>query len=197
MIEIIQTWSATTPQLYNIQTILNTLLQRDVRIQINARKRGESAVSTSVPHANYGGTLALRPQSGRPAPQPGVCHRCGQKGHQARFCTADLNCSHCKMTGHQVDGCWQLHGKPDFKKPTSVKPTAGREGNKCDHCGKIGHVESECNAKKAEMRNKACKAANSSNDEFDASKALSYTASRLPPAAACLSANVKCPLILD
>ena len=32
MIEIIQTWSATAPQLYNVQTILSTLLQRDVLI---------------------------------------------------------------------------------------------------------------------------------------------------------------------
>ena len=197
MIEIIQTWSATAPHLYNIQTILSTLLQRDVRIQINARKRGESSAPTSVPSANYGGTPAHRPQSGRPAPQPGACHKCGQKGHQARFCTVDLNCSHCKMTGHQVDRCWQLHGKPDFKKTSSGKPSAGRDGKKCDHCGKIGHIESECNAKKAEMRNKAYRAANCSNDEFDASKASSYTASCLPPAAACLSANVKCPLILD
>ena len=52
-------------------------------------------------------------------------------------------------------------------------------------------------AKKSEMRNKAYRSAASGYDEFDASKALSYTASRLPPAAACLFANVKCPLILD
>ena len=62
MIEIIQTWSATAPHLYNIQTILSTLLQRDVRIQINVRKRGESAMPTSVPHANYNGTPAPRLQ---------------------------------------------------------------------------------------------------------------------------------------
>ena len=68
MIEIIQTWSATAPQLYNIQTILSALLQRDVRIQINARKRGDPAASTSVPQANYSGTPAPRPQSGRPTP---------------------------------------------------------------------------------------------------------------------------------
>ena len=105
MIEIIQPWSATAPQLYNIQTILSTLLQRDVRIQINARKRGESVAPTSVPHANHGGTSAPRPQSRRPAPQLGVCHRCKQKGHQARICTEDLHCSHRKMTGHQVDRC--------------------------------------------------------------------------------------------
>ena len=58
-------------------------------------------------------------------------------------------------------------------------------------------MELECNAKKAEMRNKAYRAANSSAAEFDASKALSYTASRLPPAAVCLSANVKSPFLLD
>ena len=87
MIEIIHTWSATAPQLYNIHTILSTLLQRDVRIQINARKRGESATPTSVPYANYSGTPAPRPQSRRPAPQPGACHKCGQQGYQVRFCT--------------------------------------------------------------------------------------------------------------
>ena len=47
------------------------------------------------------------------------------------------------------------------------------------------------------MRNKVYRAANSSAAEFDASKAVSYTASRLPLAAACLSANVKSPLLLD
>ena len=37
MIEIIRTWCATAPQPHNIQTILSTLFQRDVRIQIKAR----------------------------------------------------------------------------------------------------------------------------------------------------------------
>ena len=99
-----------------------------------------------------------------------------------------------------VDNCWKLHGKPEFPKPISGRRSGGK-GKKCDHCGRIGHVESDCYAKQAEAKNKAYRAANRaaivSDDEFDASKALSYTASRLPPAAACLSANVKCPLILD
>ena len=40
MIETIQTWSETFPHLYNIQSIQSTLIQRDVRRQIHARKQG-------------------------------------------------------------------------------------------------------------------------------------------------------------
>ena len=58
MIDIIQTWAVTAPNLYNIQTILSTLLQRDVRAQINARKRGGSTDNPS-PQINYGGTPVL------------------------------------------------------------------------------------------------------------------------------------------
>ena len=78
-----------------------------------------------------------------------------------------------------------------LRNPLQKKPIAGKQGQTCEYCGKIGHVESECHGKKAKIRNRAYRVAHSSNDEFDASKAMSYTASRFPPA------NVKCPLILD
>ena len=37
MVETIQTWSQSAPQLYTVQNIVSTLLQRDVREEINAR----------------------------------------------------------------------------------------------------------------------------------------------------------------
>ena len=55
MVKTIQTWSQTAPQLYNIPTILSTLLQEDVREEINARKRGEPIQGYTSPQINYPG----------------------------------------------------------------------------------------------------------------------------------------------
>ena len=78
------------------------------------------------------------------------------------------------------------------KQSEGGKPYVGKQGVKCNHCGRNGHKESECHAKIAHMQHKANQAVQ--EDIFDATKALSYTAS-----SHCLSAsaNTKCPLILD
>ena len=111
----IQTWSMTSPQLYNIQSILSTLLQEDVREEINARKRGEPlADHHGAPSANYGGSGRVgQPPSG----SGGVgmrderkCHACGKNGHIRRFCP---------------------QGKPEFT-PSHFTPT-------CHNCGQKGH----------------------------------------------------------
>ena len=65
MVKNIQTWSQTAPQLYNIPSILSTLLQEDVREEINARKRGEPIHGYTPPRINYGGASTNRaPRSG-------------------------------------------------------------------------------------------------------------------------------------
>ena len=58
MIDIIQTWSMTAPHLYKVQSILSTLQQKEVRTQINARKRGETLEVPQPPQINYGGPPA-------------------------------------------------------------------------------------------------------------------------------------------
>ena len=61
MIDIIQTWSLTTPHLYNVPSILSTLQQKEVRTQINARKRGDTSNDTTASrHVNYSGPPAAR-----------------------------------------------------------------------------------------------------------------------------------------
>lgn len=191
MIEIIQTWAENFPDKYNIQTIQSTLLQRDVRRQINARKRGETS-DNQAPQINSAGTSAPRQKSGSPGVGNGLCHNCGQPGHLVRNCPKKVVCSHCHLSGHTKEKCWQIHGRPENgksgKRIQSVKNVV-----KCEHCGMNGHSESVCRDKIAEMRNKAYRAGNSS-DDFDVTKALSYTASSHCFSA---SANVKCPLILD
>ena len=189
MIDIIQTWAVTAPNLYNVQTILSTLLQRDVRATINARKRGDS--TQTVPQANYGGAGAPRNNPGSSGRGMGACHNCQKTGHVVRDCPQPVLCSHCRQPGHLQKACWKFHGRPDGRGKTN-------EGGKnkavmCGYCGKGPHKEADCYKKIADSQRKA-NVAISHDSEFDASRALSYTAS-----SHCFSAssNVKSPLILD
>ena len=202
MIDIIQTWSLTAPHLYTVPSILSTLQQKEVRTQINARKRGETSnESTESRHVNYSGPPAGRyngtgSSGGGMGPQ---CHACQKYGHVVRDCPTAARCSHCGKTGHTVKDCFQLVGYPNNMRGGARNASNAREFIKCDHCGRSGHKEDACRTKMREQQKGAANraATNATDDQstaFDASQSLSYTASRQ-----CLTANAnaKVPLILD
>ena len=73
---------------------------------------------------------------------------------------AEKKCSHCGKKGHLATECWQLVGRPEG--PKGGKGREGKGGKKggkagggadrpqkqCTYCGKKGHEESDCWAKK-------------------------------------------------
>ena len=73
---------------------------------------------------------------------------------------AEKKCSHCGKKGHLATECWQLVGRPEG--PKGGKGREGKVGKKggkagggadrpqkqCTYCGKKGHEESDCWAKK-------------------------------------------------
>ena len=56
LVPILQTWAQTSPHLYTVQNVLSTLLQSDVREEVNARKRGEPLGAIDRPQAHFGGS---------------------------------------------------------------------------------------------------------------------------------------------
>ena len=198
MIDIIQTWSLTAPHLYNVQSILSTLQQKEVRTQINARKRGETS-EPQPPYVNYGGPPAGRNQSGSSGGGGQKCHACSKFGHLARDCPTAPRCSHCQKTGHTARTCFQLVGYPNMRGDARNASKSVPGFIKCDHCGRSGHKVDACRIRMREERNGAANnaannAADEQTDHFDASQSLTYTASRH-----CFSANAnaRVPLILD
>ena len=199
MIDIIQTWSLTAPHLYNVPSILSTLQQKEVRTQINARKRGETPETTESRHVNYGGPPARYNGSGSSGGGMGKqCHACQKYGHVVKDCPTAARCSHCGKVGHHVKDCFQLVGYPNNMRGNARNSNAREESIQCDHCGKQGHKAEACRIRMRDQKGAANRAANNAADEqsteFDASQSLSYTASRH-----CFSANAnaKVPLILD
>ena len=211
MIDIIQTWSQTAPHLYTVQNILSTLQQKEVRTQINARKRGDVSDSYNPPpQVNYGGAPAHRNNgSGSSGGGMGVqCHQCNKYGHIKAQCTTPPTCSGCNKIGHTLSQCFQNNGGGAGNNTYGgaqnmngggkwhAKPYEGkREYIKCDHCGKPGHKAKDCRQRLREMHDGAAnRAANNPSTQFDASQSLSYTATSHCFAA---SADAKLPLILD
>ena len=65
MVKTILTWSQTAPQLHNIPSILSTLVQEDVREEIDARKRGDTVhQGIGSGQANFGGHQSNRQHLG-------------------------------------------------------------------------------------------------------------------------------------
>ena len=149
MVETIQTWSQSAPQLYTVQNIVSTLLKRDVREEINARKRGEPLGSGERPQAHFGGAGP----SGRNSGSLGG----GMKDVQCH------NCRKCGQVGHVIRDC--KAGNSD-----------GRNAVRCSYCKKPNHSVEECNQRKRDQEG-AARLAASSPSEFDASDSLTYSAS--------------------
>lgn len=196
MVKTIQTWSQTAPQLYNVPNILSTLVQEDVREEINARKRGEPLQGFGAPQVNYGGPPAHRAQ--RPGSSGGnwkskiQCHGCHEFGHLKSECPKPklmVTCHGCGMRGHVKANC-QARGSGG-----GIKPDGAYKGNymKCKHCGNPGHTMENCRTRIQDM-GAAARLAASSSTNFDASQSLSYTATSH---ALSSTSNKKMPLILD
>ena len=93
MVKTIQTWSQAAPHPYTFQSILKTLVQEDVREDINAAERGEPLAQHGLggPQANFGGTdpngrgqIGSFGGGGRAKFQ---CHNCQQFGHVKVYCS--------------------------------------------------------------------------------------------------------------
>lgn len=188
MVETIQTWSQSAPQLYTVQNIVSTLLQRDVREEINARKRGEPLGSGERPQAHFGGAGP----SGRNSGSLGggmkdvQCHNCRKYGHfksncpQANPGRLDIKCHKCGQVGHVIRDC----KAGNFDKRNAVR---------CSYCKRPNHSVEECNQHKRDQEG-AARLAASSPSEFDASDSLTYSVSSSIFSA---GSNLKSPLILD
>ena len=121
-----------------MQQILSTLLQDDVRDEVNARKRGEpiggGAPDLGGRHANYGGAGP----SGRPSPG-------GQGGGMTK-----LQCYRCQQFGHVKAGCKNAYVPRDGAAGGAKRPTGGSgnsaAGIKCHKCGEYGHKKADCGA---------------------------------------------------
>ena len=198
MVKNIQTWSLTSPQLYNIQTILSTLLQEDVREEINARKRGEPLANHyGAPSANYGGSGP----SGQPFSGSGGagmrddrrCHAYGKNGHIRRNCPQGREENtpkyhNCGKSGHYKNQC-RSEGGGDY----NSKGDKGEGGKICVHCGSKGHVISECMIK---MRGDRARASLAMQEApLDPCDFVTYTVMTEPCAFSV--PDHKMPLILD
>ena len=197
MVKTIQTWSQTAPQLYNIQSILSTLVQEDVREEINARKRGEPLIpALGPPQAHYGGVApSNRHQSGSSggSGRSGMqCHNCQAYGHLKADCPkpSSQKCHACGRPGHIARDC-----RSNDKGGGDRKPQSNYKGGavKCQHCGRPGHLIEKCYLRLQDM-GAAARLAASPTLEFDASRSLSYTASSHVLSSV---THPKMPLILD
>ena len=192
MVKTIQTWSQTAPQLYNIPTILSTLVQEDVREEINARKRGDNVhQGFGAGHAHYGGASSDRHSGslGGGGKANMKCHKCNSFGHLKAECTKPQTCHACGKPGHIARDCRQQNkGGGDSKPPSNFRGG----GMKCNHCGKSGHTVDRCYLRMQDMGAAARLAA--SPTDFDASQSLTYTASSHVFSS---TTNPKMPLILD
>ena len=193
MVKVVQTWAQTAPHLYTVQSILSTLVQEDVRETINARKRGEPLGGHGMAAANYGGADTGGNRSGYSGGGKGsiTCHRCGKPGHLKSDCTirvsfdaSNIQCHFCEKMGHYKNDC-----------PKNMAGNGGGNdrNRNCSYCKQRGHSIDACRAKIRDEQG-AAKLATFSDPNFDASRALTYTAAR---AALSLTSNSPSSLILD
>ena len=145
MVRTIQTWSLSAPNLYNVQQILSTLQQDDVREEITARKGGEPLSAPKLA-AHYGGpgpSGRARPGSGGDGKETRACNKCHKIGHIAVNCFQKQSFDHAKCTkcgkmGHYSSYCKE--GNPNARN-TNARDVV------CTYCGGRGHEISVCRAK--------------------------------------------------
>lgn len=145
MVRTIQTWALSAPNLYNVQQILSTLQQDDVREEITAQKGGEPLSAPRIA-AHYGGSGPsgrARPGSGGDGKETRECHKCHKVGHIAINCHQKRSFDHAKCTkcgkmGHYASYC---------KEGNSNARNANGRDVVCTYCGCNGHDISVCRAK--------------------------------------------------
>lgn len=189
MVDNIQTWSQTAPHLYTVQNILSTLLQKDVREEINARKRGEPLGGGERPQAHYGGAGPSARHSGSSrGDKSGIqCHRCEKYGHFMRDCpqSGPMKCHKCGKPGHVKAMC---------RAGNEEKQQGGGKNLRCAHCKKTGHSVDSCFVLKRDKEGAARLAANSPSDYDASDDSLVYSASSSVFSS---STHPKMPLVLD
>ena len=178
----IQSWSLICPSMYTIPDIMSNLIAMDVREDINARKRGEPAMTdvSGGGRVNYGGAGPSlyqqgdqRKGSGSNSAREIICYRCNAKGHVKAQCPkngadlGNLKCHACDRFGHKARDC---------KRPKAGFQNGGKDVKSrfCEYCKEKGsHTEEFCKLKKSDVGAAARMAARSG---FDATHASSYTA---------------------
>ena len=176
---------------------MSTLLQKDVREEINARKRGEPLGDDYKGQANYGGAASGGRNSGSSGGglRGAQCHTCGKVGHVRRDCPeflATVQCNLCGQMGHIAATCKLRNNEGNGRKVGGGGGGAGRK--MCTHCKMGGHTIEMCFILARDKEGAARLAANSSSD-YDASHdSLLYSASSHVYST---STNGRLPLILD